>query len=150
MVNRKEYQKKYYELNKDKIKKRYNSYSNNKYNNDLFYRLKKNIRNRIRSIIKKNTLTVETNSFSLVGCSTDELKTHIEKQFTNGMSWYNYRYNGWHIDHIIPLATAKTLDDLILLSHYTNLQPLWSKDNFKKGKKYEFTRNSDRYTPNIR
>jgi hypothetical protein len=51
------------------------------------------------------------------------------------MSWYNYRYNGWHIDHIIPLATAKTLDDLILLSHYTNLQPLWSKDNFKKGKK---------------
>ena len=42
-----------------------------------------------------------------------------------------------HIDHIIPLATAKTEEDVIKLCHYTNLQLLKAKDNLKKGAKKE-------------
>jgi hypothetical protein len=50
------------------------------------------------------------------------------------MSFDNY--GQWHIDHIIPLATAKTEQDVYTLSHYTNLQPLWAKDNISKGAKW--------------
>ena len=52
-----------------------------------------------------------------------------------GMSWDNYGYYGWHIDHIIPLSFAKTEEETYKLCHYTNLQPLWANDNLTKGKK---------------
>ena len=65
-----------------------------------------------------------------MGCSPLQLKEHLEKQFTNGMCWENR--SKWHIDHIIPLSSAKTEDELYNLCHYTNLQPLWAVDNLKK------------------
>jgi hypothetical protein len=51
------------------------------------------------------------------------------------MTWNNYSHDGWHIDHIVPLSSAKTEEDVIKLCHYSNLQPLWSIDNYKKGNK---------------
>lgn len=68
----------------------------------------------------------------------DDFKTvfnHIEKQFVKGMNWDNHTKKGWHIDHIIPLASANTEEELIRLCHYTNLQPLWAKDNIIKSDK---------------
>ena len=62
------------------------------------------------------------------------LKEHLESQFIDGMGWDN-RVE-WHIDHIIPLSSAKTEDELYRLCHYTNLQPLWAEDNLKKGNKF--------------
>lgn len=70
---------------------------------------------------------------NLLGCSVEFLKQHLEKQFKNGMSWENH--GKWHIDHIIPLASAKTQEKIEYLCHYTNLQPLWAKDNQSKGAK---------------
>jgi hypothetical protein len=51
------------------------------------------------------------------------------------MSWDNYGFYGWHIDHVIPLSSAKTEEEVYKLCHYTNLQPLWAEDNLKKGSK---------------
>ena len=58
------------------------------------------------------------------------------------MNWENYgMYNGdlcfgWDIDHIIPVSSAKTEEEILKLNHYTNLQPLCSKENrdIKKNK----------------
>jgi hypothetical protein len=41
----------------------------------------------------------------------------------------------WHIDHIIPISLAKTEDEVYLLCHYTNFQPLWARDNLVKKNK---------------
>ena len=59
--------------------------------------------------------------------------THLESKFTDGMSWDNHTTHGWHIDHIIPLSSAKTLEEVEKLCHFSNLQPLWAIDNLLKG-----------------
>jgi hypothetical protein len=71
-----------------------------------------------------------------LGCSIEEVKQHLEKQFKHGMSWSNYGKGGWHIDHKIPLASAnKNKEKLYALCHYSNLQPLWESENCSKGAK---------------
>ena len=55
--------------------------------------------------------------------------------FTPEMNWSNYGKFGWHIDHIIPLDSANTEDEMYKLCHYTNLQPLWWSENLSKGHK---------------
>lgn len=71
----------------------------------------------------------------LTGVSLAHLQCHIEKQFTEGMSWDNYGPSGWHIDHKLPCASFDLSDpeQLRKCFHYTNLQPLWAKDNLRKG-----------------
>lgn len=78
--------------------------------------------------IKKNTRTAQ-----IVGCTWDELAAHIESKFVEGMTWENRTL--WHVDHIIPLKSAATEEDIIRLNHFSNLQPLWILDNLSKGAK---------------
>lgn len=111
------------------------TYELNKRKTDVLYKLKQNVRHRINSYMKNVGLRKSTKSFNTVGCSSDFLKTYIENLFIENMSWDNYGVNGWHIDHIIPLSSAKTEGEIIKLCHYTNLQPLWAKDNLQKGDK---------------
>jgi hypothetical protein len=108
----------------------YNSqYEKKRRDSDPIFYLRKKMRNRLRDYFRTKTKkTVE-----YLGCSFVELKEHLEKQFSDGMTWENR--NLWHIDHIIPLCSAKCEDELYKLCHYTNLQPLWAKDNLKKGSK---------------
>jgi hypothetical protein len=105
-----------------------------KLSNPLF-KITENCRGRLREILLVSSINKKTKTFDIIGCSPEFLKNHLENQFTDGMSWDNYGYYGWHIDHIIPLSSANTEDEIYKLCHYTNLQPLWAKDNLVKGTK---------------
>lgn len=69
----------------------------------------------------------------LLGAKIDVVREHIESLFKSGMTWENHGTYGWHIDHKIPLASAKNKEEVYKLFHYTNLQPLWAKENLSKG-----------------
>lgn len=94
-------------------------------------KLKLSVRKRMYKFLKIKKWVKRGKFKEYVGCTIDELKAHLESKFTEGMSWENR--SQWHIDHIIPLSSAKTPEDLYKLLHYTNLQPLWAVDNLKKG-----------------
>ncbi len=67
----------------------------------------------------------------------EELKQHLEKQFQPGMTWNNWKFDGWHLDHIVPLCKFDLMnpEQVKIATHYTNLQPLWAKDNLSKNGK---------------
>jgi len=115
-----------------KNRNKHPNYLKEKYKTDIFFRIKSNVRHRINSYIKTKKFLKKQQSFNLVGCSIYELKTYIENQFTDGMTWENYGQFGWHIDHKIPLNTSTTENEIYKLCHYTNLQPLWWRDNLTK------------------
>lgn len=100
---------------------------------DALYKLKCNIRNLIRMSFKNLGHNKKSKTFKILGCTSQEFYCHIESQFLDGMSWDNRRL--WHIDHIIPISSAKTEEDIIKLNHYTNLRPLWAIDNIRKSNK---------------
>jgi hypothetical protein len=104
------------------------------YNNDFLFRLVNIMRSRTRLFLKSKNIKKENTTFEIVGCSPEFLKDHLEHQFTEGMSW-DLIGEYIHIDHIIPLSSAKNEEEIYKLCHYTNLQPLWAEDNLKKGSK---------------
>ncbi len=101
-----------------------------KYQNNTLYKISLNVRNRVNTYLKSKNIQKRNKTFDIVGCSPEFLKEHLESQFINGMSWNNR--GEWHIDHIIPVSSAKTEEEFYKLCHYTNLQPLWAEDNLKK------------------
>jgi hypothetical protein len=157
---RKEYLKEYEKNNKDKIlekrrvyvqkNKEYFREYNKKYNvnkrkEDVIFRLKHNVRNRMWCAFTKKQWKKE-GSEKLLGEKYEIVISHIESLFKEGMNWDNWgRYytkelntNVWHIDHIIPLNTAKNKEELELLCNYKNLQPLWAFENLSKPKKQHY------------
>jgi hypothetical protein len=104
-----------------------------KLNTDPAFKLKSYLRRRLNKILKSKDRSLGLNE--LIGCSNNDLKIHMEKQFLPGMSWDNY--GKWHCDHIKPLDSFSLSgeSDLKAAWHYTNLQPLWAKDNMSKGSK---------------
>ncbi len=100
-------------------------------NSDPFYAFMEGVRSQINRAFRNKNYSKNSKTKDILGCGWDELSRHIESQFVSGMGWFNR--SKWHVDHIIPLASAKTMDDVVRLNHYTNLQPLWAMDNLKKG-----------------
>jgi hypothetical protein len=94
-----------------------------------------NLRNLVRKSFSDKNYTKDSRTFEILGIDNEGLYEHIESQFREGMDWGNHGHKGWHIDHIIPLASAKTVEEIIKLNHYTNLQPLWWNENLSKGSK---------------
>lgn len=129
------YEENYRKENASKIREYRNVYKKERRKNDPLYKLKQNIGNLIRSSFIKSKHKKNSLSQNILHCSIEEFKKYIESKFEYWMSWKNYgKYNGelmfgWDLDHIIPLASAKTEEDIIKLNHYTNLQPLCSKIN---------------------
>ena len=122
----------YRENNREKI----NEHVRNRKLNDPIFKLRHSVGNRIRLFLNIKKVTKRNSTFEIIGCTPQELKSHLENQFKDGMSWENQ--GKWHIDHIIPLSSGKNEYEIIKLCHYTNLQPLWAIDNIKKGSKTPF------------
>ncbi|MDD4242888.1 MAG: hypothetical protein PHG08_01115 [Bacilli bacterium] len=145
---KKEYQKEYQKDNVEKIKERKKEYNKSnveqikeykkEYNKqrklvDPLYKLSCNIRILIVNYFKRNGFKKTSKTSAILGCTFEEFKLHIEKQFKEGMSWDNREL--WHLDHIYPVSMAESEEHLLQLNHYTNFQPLWAEDNLKKGNK---------------
>ena len=123
---------------RNKYKDKSNERNIQRYKNDPIFKLKKSLRGRLAKYIERKSVPMN----NIIGCDWVELKNYIENKFVDGMTWDNWGQYGWHIDHIIPLDSAKTENDLYKLSHYTNLQPLWARDNrLKSNKILESTNN---------
>ena len=102
---------------------------------DVGYRILRNLRTRLYQALKK--LKKSDSTMKLTGCTLEQLKKHIESKFKDRMSWDNYGV--WHVDHIIPCAQFDLSDpeQQKICFHYTNLQPLWAKENMSKGAKWD-------------
>ena len=125
------YSKDYRKTHKDESR----TYQNKKYILDVNYRLAKNLRNRLYNAIKN--IQKSGSAVKDLGCTIEELKKYLEAKFMSGMTWDN-RGNGtgmWNIDHMSPLSkfNLSNRSQFLKAVHYTNLQPLWWKDNIKKG-----------------
>lgn len=105
-----------------------------KYQTNIQFKILDNCRSRIFKAIKHNRKTKST--LELIGCSLEQLKSHLENQFQSGMNWDNH--GEWHIDHIKPCASfdLSIPDEQKKCFHYTNLQPLWAIDNILKRDNY--------------
>lgn len=120
--------KEWYAANKDRI----NTARQQRRKSDIQYKLKDRIRQRLYLAIR---FTKKTGSaIKDLGCSVNELKQHIEKQWQPGMTWDNWTTDGWHMDHKLPLSSFDLTDEdqFKKAVHFTNLQPLWAKENISK------------------
>jgi hypothetical protein len=134
------------ELNRDyhieyrkKYREKRNSRDINRKLSDPLYNIKVGvtslIKNSIKNRYKYTSYRKNSKTIDILGCSYDDFKYYIESKFESWMNWenkgkYNGEFNyGWDLDHIIPISSAKTEEDVIRLNHYTNFQPLCSKVN---------------------
>lgn len=108
--------------------------SKKRYRENVQHRICVTLRNSINRGLKKGKAG---SAIRDLGCTIPELKKYLESKFQTGMTWENQ--GSWHIDHIRPLVSFDLTDraQFCQAVHYTNLQPLWARDNLVKGKKWE-------------
>lgn len=127
--------KKYYQANKEKIRVAKNKYNKNRFEKDELYLFKAKMRSFIWKSLNRKNVVKKDKTIDILGCSYDFLEKHLKKTFFNNYG-ENYSSNvKVHIDHIKPLATANTEEEVIKLCHYSNLQLLKEEDNLRKGDK---------------
>jgi len=162
LEKRRKYMRQYREKNRDKLyeydrrwcennpeKKRKASFAWYKRNpnyvtvrreNDVQYRLCRNLRARLTRAISRDQKS--GSAIKDLGCSIEQLKSWLMYQFQEGMTWDNY--GEWHIDHVKPLNSFDLTDreQLLEACNWYNLQPLWAKDNLKKGHKLDYVKDN--------
>lgn len=102
---------------------------------DKDFAIQQNMRCAIHSALKRNGADKKGKIAELLGCSINFLRKYLESLFRDGMTWDNYGFRGWHIDHIRPCASfdLTQTEQQKGCFHYTNLQPLWWRENISKG-----------------
>lgn len=128
-----EYGKQYRKINRKELSRK--EAERLKY--DINFRIRKLMRNIVRSAIRrvsKNNIK-HSSTITQIGCDDVFFKQYIESKFKKGMTWDNH--GKWHVDHIIPCSKFDLTDPAQqkMCNHYSNLQPLWAKDNLKKRNK---------------
>ena len=101
--------------------------------NDPVFAIQMRLRSRINNVLRGHSKSAST--AELTGCTWKELLDHLQKQFTDGMSWENRHL--WHVDHILPCASfdLSKPEEQRKCFHFSNLQPLWAEENMRKGSK---------------
>lgn len=127
--------KEYRNINKSALNHKSNAYKLEREATDPLFKLKRRLRTLIYTKLKNQGYTKRSKTFEILGCSFEKFQSHISAQFLEGMSWDNH--GKWHLDHIVPIASAFTEEDVIRLNHYSNFQPLWALDNLVKGSRYD-------------
>ena len=129
-----EYNKKYYQKHKKEINEKRRK---RKWNDRIFY-LTINVRKSILNSFNRKSYKKPNKTEKITGLKNEQMTKYLLKTFKDR---YGYEWDGKesvHIDHIIPLATAKTEEEVIKLCYYTNLQLLKAEDNWKKGDRLDF------------
>jgi len=134
--------KKYREKNQEKIKntkgiyrathkEQRNKKEKTKRDTNPNYRLMVNLRNRLRSALKRDTKSGPT--LKLLGCTIDKFKKYLESKFDSNMNWDNYG-TYWEIDHILPCRAfnLKNQVEQERCFHFSNLQPMSATENSAK------------------
>jgi len=134
----KAYRKTYYDENKEQIILNACEYKRKRRKSDPLFNIVNSYRGQVHRAFRTIGEKKNNSSLKILGLDTwEEFANYLSNQFYDRatgekMTLDNHGIHGWHIDHIIPLSTAKTEGDAIKLSHYTNLQPLWAEENRAK------------------
>jgi hypothetical protein len=132
-----DYHKKWREKNIDKHKEYKRNYEKNRKSNDPLYKLISNFRTAIYQVLKENNIKKNGHYFEILKYTPEQLINHLEKQFSDEMTWDNY--GDWHVDHKHPISlyNIKEIGDNEFMKCWSldNLQPMWGVDNIKKSNK---------------
>ena len=132
-----DYHKKWREKNIDKHKEYKRNYEKNRKSNDPLYKLISNFRTAIYQVLKENNVKKNGHYFDILKYTPQQLINHLEKQFSDKMTWDNY--GDWHVDHKHPISlyNIKEIGDNEFMKCWSldNLQPMWGVDNIKKSNK---------------
>jgi hypothetical protein len=129
--------KTFYEQNKEKMIRQQIEYQKNRIKTDSKYSIYKMVSSRISKAIRRRGWPKCGPTQAAIGCDFNTLETHlILSAIRNYGEWFSYQK--YHIDHIVPLVTAQTIEDLYRLNHFTNLQYLYPEDNLRKSDKLDF------------
>lgn len=134
--------KRFYQRHKSEIREKYGAYNQaymkQRKANDPVFKLSLRVRTNINDAFRRRGHIKDSKCAELTEMSVKELTDHLLETFRNN---YGREWDGVeavHIDHIIPLATAESIDDVKRLCHYTNLQLLTAEDNLRKNAKLDY------------
>lgn len=127
--------KKWAAKNKEKVNALHKKWQHKQLKTNPLFKITQKLRGAVTRAFKRIGLNKPCNTQTLLGCSYEEAKAHIEFLFQEGMTWENHGVHTWHIDHIRPVSTFGP-DEIYLINHISNLQPLWAKENIAKSNKY--------------
>lgn len=134
---KKKYLRKYYRDNKERLRKQNLERQRRRLQNDSMYKLKRQVSLLIWRSFNQRDYVKPAHSEEILGCKLDKFTTYLKQ------TWFKEYGTEWtgqpcHIDHIVPLATAKTKEDVVKLCHYTNLRLLTPEDNMEKSDSLDY------------
>jgi hypothetical protein len=136
-TNLREYHTEWRDNNREKVREWARNYERKRRAEDPKYRLAARTRTAVYTCLKEASVVKYRSTFDILGYTIEELMQHLEKQFTERMTWENY--GEWHVDHIRPMAsfnfTSPEDEEFKACWSLDNLQPLWGPDNLSKGSK---------------